>query len=323
MRRPALAALLAACIAAAVTLAVALAPSPPALAAASDFELAYHWAPVHYQDTDSTDADADFLTAVDYDGDWQADNNWEGQDDDPGRLTGAVYYSVVETATHWFVDYAFFHPRDWCDRPFCELAESHENDMEGLVLAVRKDGSEFGRLEAMVTVAHTNFYSYVPPGGTYLGGQEDIDGTIVPQAFDGTADRPTTFQEAKGHGAHAWGGGEFPGGDGVVYYPSRTASEVPSDGNDREVAYRLVDVFGGGGLWERRGDPETFAAFGTFRGDDGSDNAANASWGWDDSDDGPDLQGGEHATDPAKLVAIYFSNLGDFGRDYVRNGYLS
>jgi hypothetical protein len=34
-------------------------------------------------------------------------------------------------------------------------------------------------------------------------------------------------------------------------------------------------------------------------------------------------QGGEHATDPAKLVAIYFSNLGDFSRDYVRNPYLS
>jgi hypothetical protein len=314
---------LAACVVAALLLAVVVGPARPSLAAPSDAELAFHWAPVHYQDTDSTDADADYLTTVDYDGGWQTINNWEDQDDDPGRLSGAVYYSVVETGTHWFVDYAFFHPRDWCDYPLCDLVDSHENDMEGLVMAVRKDGSEFGRLEAMVTIAHTNFYSYVPPGGTYRDGQEDIDGTIVTQAFDGTPDRPTTFQEAKGHGAFAWDGGDFPGGDGVVYYPSRTASEVPANGNDRQVAYRLVNIFDAGGLWERRFNPETFASFGAFLGDDGKDNAANAPWGWDDGDDGSDLQGGEHATDPAKLVAIYFSNLGDFSRDYVRNEYRS
>jgi hypothetical protein len=30
--------------------------------------------------------------------------DWEHQDDDLGRLAGAVYYPVVETGTHWFVD---------------------------------------------------------------------------------------------------------------------------------------------------------------------------------------------------------------------------
>jgi hypothetical protein len=33
--------------------------------------------------------------------------------------------------------------------------------------------------------------------------------------------------------------------------------------------------------------------------------------------------GGEFATDPAKLVSIYFSNLGSFSRGYLRNGYRS
>jgi hypothetical protein len=260
---------LAACVVAAALLAPTTTPRSVAHAATSDFELAYHWAPVHYQDTDSTDADADYLTAVDYDGEWSTINNWEDQDDAPSRLTGAVYYSVVSTGTHWFIVYGFYHPRDWCDYPFCDLFDSHENDMEGVFLTVRKDGSTFGNLEAMVTIAHDNFYSYVPAGGSYRNGQEDIDGTIVRQSFDGTPDRPATFQEAKGHGAFAWNGGAFPGGD------------------------------------------------------NGQDNAANAPWGWDDHDDGGQLTGGEFATDPAKLVSIYFSNLGSFSRGYLRNGYRS
>ena len=300
---------------------LALPGAAPAGAAVSDLELASYWAPVHYQDTDSTDYDADYLTAVDYDGDWQASNNWEHQDDQPGRLAGAAYYSVVETATHWFLTYAFYHPRDWCDVPLCELVNAHhENDMEGALLTVRKDGSAYGRLEAMVTVAHRDFYSYVPPGGSYQAGQESVDGTIVLRTWDGNPGRPTTFQEAKGHGLYRWNGQDFPGGDGVVYYPSRTAGQVPDGGDDAFATYRLVDAFAAGGLWARRASAETFASFGTFRGDDGADNAANAPWGWDDHDDGQVLRG-ELATDPAKLVATYFANLGSFSRAYLRNGY--
>jgi hypothetical protein len=78
---------------------------------------------------------------------------------------------------------------------------------------------------------------------------------------------------------------------------------------------------GPGRRW--RANAETFASFGAFRGDNGQDNAANAPWGWDDHDDGSQLLGGEMATDPAKLVAIYFSNLGSFSRAYLRNGYRS
>ncbi|MGH3658303.1 MAG: hypothetical protein ACRDUA_16740, partial [Micromonosporaceae bacterium] len=284
--------------------------------AATNTELAARWAPIHYQDTDSTDYDADYLSRIDYDGEWDTLNNWDHQDDNPARLTGWVYYSVVSTDTHWFIVYAYYHPRDWCDWPFCGGADSHENDMEGLVLTVRRDGSTYGRFEAMVTVAHTNFYSYTPSGSPYTGGRENIDGTVVMQSYGGHA-RPTTFQEAKGHGCYAWDGGGFPGGDGVVYYPDAGTAEVPSGGNDRSVRYRLTDVFASGGLWGHRNDPATFASWGTFRGDNGKDNSANAPWGWDDSDDGSDLQRGLLATDPALLVSAYFGNEGAFSRTYT------
>ncbi len=296
---------------------VAVTTATPAMAA-TNAELAARWAPVHYQDTDSTDYDADYLSRIDFDGDWDALNNWEHQDDDLSRLTGAVSYSVVTTSTHWFIVYGFFHPRDWCDWPFCGETDSHENDMEGVLLTVRRDGTYYGKFEAMVTVAHSDFFSFTPSGSTYTSGRESVDGTVIMQSYGGYA-RPTTFQEAKGHGCKAWNGADL--GDGVVYYPDATTAEVPSSGNDRFVKYRLVDIFAGGGLWAHRSDPITFASWGTFRGDNGADNSANSPWGWDDHDDGSDLQRGLLATDPAKLVSAYFGNEGTFSLSYTSNGY--
>lgn len=301
--------------AAAICLAVAgLLPSTPAYAQPTDADLAYRWAPVHYQDSASSHYTADYLTTVDYDGDWNTLNNWQNLDVSVSRLIGSAYYSVTETSTHWFLTYAFFHPRDW------KTFFPHENDMEGLLLVVRKDGSEYGALQAMVTLAHDNFYSYVPAGSPFTNGRENIDGPVLMQSFDGAA-HPTSFQEAKGHGCYNWDGAGFPGGDGIVYYPSRGAGEVPSSGTDSSVAYKLVDIFGPGGLWERRNSNPPYASFGAFAGNDGQSNAAHTPWAWDDMDDGSDLQAGVIATDPAYLVSRYFGNLGTFSLTYTRNAY--
>jgi hypothetical protein len=286
----------------------------PAHAVVSDADLAYRWAPIHYQDSAASKYTADYLSPIDYDGDWNTLNNWENLDAYASGLVGTVYYSVVETGTHWFVTYAYFHPRDW------KLFGPHENDMEGLLLTVNKDGSTYGTLQAMVTLSHSDFYSYTPPGSPFTQGRETIDGTVIMQGWDGAA-HPTSFQEAKGHGCKAWNGGGFPGGDGIVYYPSLGAGEVPSSGNDRSVAYRLVDIFAIGGLWERRFDPQPYASWGTFAGDNGQSNAAHAPWAWDDVNDGSDLQPGVIATDPAYLISRYFSGLGSYSLTYTRNAY--
>jgi hypothetical protein len=283
----------------------------PASAAPSHRDLAERWAPIHFQDTDGSDADADYLSAVNFDGDWNTLNNWENQDNEVRRLRGIVYYSVVRTRTHWFILYGFFHPRDWSDSPDPGNVLEHENDMEGVLLTVRRDGSTFGRLQAMVTVAHRDFFSYVPAGSPFTGGQETVDGPVRMREYRGAA-HPTTSQETQGHGAHAWNGEDFPGGDGVVYYPSGTA-EVPANGNDRFVGYRLVNIFRPDGLWDR------FRNVTVFQGDDGADDAANPPWGWRDHDDG--LPGGTIARDPARLVATYFANEGTFARAYTRNRY--
>jgi len=305
----------------------------PARAAVSRAELALRWAPVHYQDVDATGSHAlggksDYLTKVDFDGDLTGRNNWDDAATSGASFAAAAYYDVVETSTHWYLTYMFYHPRDWVDHPFFET--EHENDGEGLTLAVEKDGSTYGVLRGMVTVAHTDFYSYTPAGSTWTSGTETVDGTVQLQSSPHDAfQHPATAQEPQGHGLKAYPQITI-NGDGIVYYPS-TVGETPSSGNDRDVQYQLIDMFAANGLWAQRGNTSLFVSLGTFAGDDSGDcgqgtwdcttDSANAPWGWNDGNDVPAR--GEIATDPAKLSAEYFTIPGSLSRTYTYNPYSS
>ncbi|HET8722485.1 MAG TPA: hypothetical protein VFM24_10675, partial [Nitrospira sp.] len=235
--------------------------------------------------------------------------------------------------------YGFFHPRDWTDSRF---DQEHENDMEGQLTIVRKDGTPYGRLEGMVTVFHNDFYSFVPAGSQLRNGHETIDGTLTLQQHDG-AWHPLTVQQAKGHGLKAFPfTSDFhgkPNEDGIIYFPSRSRAEIPQSGNDRQVDYMLLDFFAPNGLWQRqlaeaplpRDQAQTYARWGAFKGDKGggcgngvtvecSTDSPHPPWGWDDQDDGPSYVG-EMALDPAHLTAHYFGNVGNFSLKYVRNRY--
>ncbi|BEL07167.1 hypothetical protein Q0Z83_053580 [Actinoplanes sichuanensis] len=308
---------------------VAVTLATPAQAAHSRAEIALRWAPIHYQDVDTTGSHAlagksDYITRYDFDGNLNGRDNW----DNTGTNTdAAVYYSVVETSTHWYLTYLFFHPRDWIDHPFFET--EHENDGEGVLEIVEKDGSEYGSLKAAVTVAHSDFYSYKPSASGWANGTETIDGTLQLQSSPHDSfQHPVTAQERGGHGLKAWPQYDIDG-DGVVYYPSSSVSESPGNANDRDVRYRLIDVFADGGLWAQRNNTNLFASLGTFAGDTSGGcgtgtfscgtNSANAPWGWDDGNDAPGR--GEIATDPAKLAASYFSGTGTLSRSYTYNPY--
>ncbi|MFI6760826.1 hypothetical protein ACIBF5_17000 [Micromonospora sp. NPDC050417] len=318
---------------AAALVTVGLAVPTPAVAAVSRAELALRWAPIHYQDVDATGSHAlggrsDYITRVDFDGDLNGRNNWDRTGAAGVSLAAAGYYSVVETSTHWYITYLFFHPRDWTDHPFFET--EHENDGEGVLFAIERDGSTYGVLRSAVTVAHTSFYSYTPAGSTWSGGRENVDGTLQFQSSPHDSfSHPVTAQEAQGHGLKAYPQYTI-NGDGIVYYPS-TVAETPSNGDDRDVRYQLIDVFASGGLWAQRANASLFANLGTFAGDDTdncgagtwdcSTNSANAPWGWDDGDDVPGR--GEIATDPAKLSVEYFTVPGSPSRAYTYNPYAS
>lgn len=304
-----------------------------------DLQLAMHHAPIVYQDTDDSDAAADFITAFTYDGNQIADDNWDNFSSRRGVLYSRVYYSVVETELYWFLTYSFFHPRDWTDHSF---DQEHENDFEGLLAIVRKDGSRFGQLLGIVTVFHLDFYSFVPNGSPLTDGSEDIDGTLTLQAWGGSR-HPVVSIEAKGHGVKAWPfAGDFSGSaqeDGVIYRPRTPGSSepsLPSSGNDRDVQYLLIDVRTT--LWSRqlsealvsRSAADTFATWGTLKGNESgscgdgitvtcSEDSAHLPWAWDDGDD--DVANAVLALDPSILADVYFNGF-TYESSYMANVFL-
>ncbi len=216
-------------------------------------QLAEYWAPVWWQDTDDGDFRADFITNIDFDGDWNPLNNWDNLPQ--FELNAYIYYWVAETTTHWFIGYADFHPRDWSD-DITAPWDQHENDMEGCLLVIQKSGGSYGQFILMLTRAHNDFYSfkdYDSPLSNKVGkGHEDIDGDIE---FE--ANHPYIYVKAEGHAVYGdlrWEKQGFPGGDGVVYRYTGQAEE-PQNGNDRNVGYDLVYI---DELWEKRYDTDIF-----------------------------------------------------------------
>ena len=300
--------------------------------------LAVYYAPVIYQDTDNSDTDADYITKFNFDGEdnWSGTDNWDNQDDGY-ELLPYVYYSIVETNTHFFICYAVYHPRDWTD-----LAHSwdfeHENDMEAILAVVKKDGTEHGEFLGMVTVAHLDFFSFIAQGSGIIGGQEDLDGEIY--VSFATADplghnigeHPRIYIEPRGHGIFGstgtfvglggtasighWERDGFPGGDGITYFPGDIPRE-PTQG-DTWTHYKLISI---DELWGKRtefGADKPYQRYGEFNGDcsDGcgsgikicDEDAANPPWGLDDVNDGwktyvPDV--GYIVTEPIRRGEIF------------------
>lgn len=318
-------------------------------------QLAYAHAPIHYQDTDDSYAIADYITNVNFDGNWIATDNWNNIGNGE-QLKAYGYYSVVETETHWFIVYSFFHPRDWSDNAF---GFEHENDVEGALIFIRKNNTTYGLLEGMITVFHNDFYSYKVEGNGLTDGNEDIDGTLTLGNYNETQ-HVKIGQEAQGHGLKAFPFGDFTGAsgqDGIIYYPSLETAELPSSGNDANVKYKLIDITAFGELWflqifessPTSDNNKTYNSWGNMLGDktdisndDCGENtafcaekSANLPWKWNDTDDGQycynngftidcvdTLPAGLIGLDPAYLVDYYFNGLGKFSTTYTHNQFV-
>jgi len=50
---------------------------------------------------------------------------------------------------------------------------------------VQRNGSTYGVLRAIVTMAHSDFYSYAPSGSTWGDGAEDVDGALQMVSYSG------------------------------------------------------------------------------------------------------------------------------------------
>jgi len=275
-------------------------------------KLAARWAPIHYQEVSFDNSRADFIIKIDFGGTWNTIGNWDRLDH-VQALTGAVYYSVTETATHWYIIYMFYHPRDW------DNIDQHENDIEGLISIVRKPFTKmmnehfpFGIFTGMITVAHNNYYSY---SNVLTANRESVDAGVKFEKGSDGLPHPCSYQEPLGHGCYAYKGRLRPY---IRYAPvqpgqvlTRPDDIVPRERNvTKHASYELIDITQPGGFWEKRwsgkvGEP--FVKSGQLAGTKHGLNAANPPWRWADLNDGPDLQAGNMTYDPAYLVWQYFS----------------
>ena len=145
------------------------------LAQLSTSDLVLRWAPFIYQDTDAEGIGPDrnelqdYITNIFYDRDVDSDgvllgNNWENISEAP--LNAYVYYSLVESETHFFIGYYFYHPRDWVGAKKASARDiplpEHEHDLEGVMLVVAKPAESPDDLELMYTQAHRDTYYFFP-----------------------------------------------------------------------------------------------------------------------------------------------------------------
>ncbi|MEP7271884.1 MAG: hypothetical protein ABI882_10310 [Acidobacteriota bacterium] len=227
---------------------------------------------------------ADYITNFDFDGDWKGDNNWKNLDDQSLPLRAWVYFSVIETSTHYFVHYAVFHPRDYKSDLVTaavvdalirtglgklgkdptggladEIALSHENDLEGCLVVAAKNGSQLSkaRVQFVETIAHNRFLRYRPAGR----GVQDYEAVSM------KGQHAVLFVEPRGHGVSHYRerADEVPDSvNGVYMYvyagraddPQKTT--VGADQKKVEIGYDLVPI--ANTLWMRAqgGSGETY-----------------------------------------------------------------
>ena len=226
---------------------------------ARDREIAATFAPVFYQALGDKPR-SDYITNFDFDGDWRGDNNWDHTDDKKFPLKAYVYYSVSETATHFFIHYAVFHPRDYkggqrkgrilseiiregvksgTERDptglLKEAGVAHENDMEGCLIVVAKSGNDLDRVRVVFveTLHHNDFSRY-------------LLGEPAPKGFglfrlDGA--HPLLYVEPKGHGIEAYLGDEKQTvKKEFLVYKFTGKAEDPEQDQDGSVGYDLLPI---------------------------------------------------------------------------------
>lgn len=277
-----------------------------------------------------------------------ARGGWRGR-----QPAAAVYFSICETHTHYFPLYTIYHPMDWWKRLkptnlydlIRDGVDEHAHDMEGLLMVVRKAEPE-PILDAMITVAHSDFYLYteplIPAAGDRTVPWKGKNGSLLVQRFnetvdghiwiDGAAERPKVYIQSRGHGIYGdhkhWGGGD----ETWYYYPDDGGQKpmpVMEDETIDHIPYTLIDLFAPGGLWEHRQHPKVlgqrsdgkwgFMAPREVTHGKLTPAAANPPWSWNDKNDPSPI--GEIATDPARLIGRYAQGLGPLSHHYLRNPY--
>jgi hypothetical protein len=330
-----------------------------------DRDVAARFAPIFYQALGDKPR-SDYITNFDFDGDWRGDNNWEHIDDKTFPLRGYIYYSVSETQTHFFIHYAVFHPRDYKGGEIkglilsdiiregvkrgsdhdptglmAEAGVAHENDMEGALVVVAKDGKDLDRARVVFVEAfhHDDF-------APYLASEPAPKGFGI---FQTDKQRVLLYVQPKGHGIEAYSGDEKQTGKKqFLIYKFAGKAEDPDEQKDGSAGYELLPMQTT--LWAKARVPRkekgiTYATVHdyaeisitvvqpngqvaakkikvgeigeTFAGDTGGMNMARPPWAWfDKAKRGEPL--GLWFFDPAQIIKRDFKLDESFSTAYVR-----
>jgi hypothetical protein len=248
--------------------------------AASDKEIAARFAPIFHQAVGEHPR-GDFITNFDFDGDWDGTNNWAHAEDRSYKLTGYIYYSVVETDTHYFIQYGVFHARDYKGgdtkgvlfsdllhkgatilsrghEPSGLLAEAmiaHENDMEGCLVVVEKRGTDLATAKVVFveSLHHNMFARYVP---------KDSD-RPADAVFMADGQHVDLYVQPKGHGIEAWGAEPIREERGFLTYRYTGTAEDPEAAGGGRVGYDLLPI--ATTLWDKAHTAPKNTAFASIK----------------------------------------------------------
>lgn len=224
----------------------------------SERQIAAQFAPVFYQALGESPR-SDYITNFDFDGDWRGDNNWNNSANTKFPLKAFIYYSVAETATHYFIHYAVFHPRDYKGgerdglllsdvlttaakivgerdptKLLAEATSAHENDMEGALVVAAKNGTDLSnaRIEYVETVSHNRFIPYA------------VNAEIKSIGRVTTEDqRVVLYVEPRGHGIQAYEPAlAQKHGNDIVIYKYTGNAEDPEQRISGPIGYDLAPI---------------------------------------------------------------------------------
>lgn len=202
--------------------------------AAVPMDVVLRWAPVMEQQNYSTSPvdRVNVFTKVNFDQDWRTNNNSMNL---PfvSVVDPEVYYSLVESTTHYFVGYYLYYPRYGGD-------EEHENDMIGVLMALRKPGLRAENVDMILSYSNGKWKQWKSFKNF------SVNSRFMISMQSGTHEIETL--------------GTLSQSGSLLFYPqsSNLHKEQPS--------YRLTDL---GGLWQRRhdiGPGHVFSRWGYFDG---------------------------------------------------------
>ncbi len=182
--------------------------------------IAEKFAPVIYQATNDTTSGAptfDIPTTVNFDNNLNASDNESKAKLGTTKTTASVYYSVIESDTHYFVTYVLYYPGREADERF-------EHDFTGSVVVVDKATEKLIVIEGVRTSQSSDTpLGFAPDDSTVTGNQlekfpaDSLEETHYPMFVPAGVHESCVFPIAGNPPYCLHNAGEMPGGtDGGV-----------------------------------------------------------------------------------------------------------